>query len=859
MMGSGNDSQPFTETEVEMPSTVNGIGTMYYGKRNLMKEQAYCEKCNQYLELNSYQTRTWFVFVFIPLIPLGKKQIINYCPSCTYHRVMPFKKWEQLKAESIQAGMSQMKENEKDPDACLNMHSTLDAFGSREEAKSLADIMENRFPDNFDIQMYLGTFYERIQENLPSDTCFARALEINPEDSSAKRAVGIGAVNMGDLQRGRELILSMEESAQTADVIYTLAKGYQDQEKHKEALEIFQILIERFPSLAQTDKDLRKLIQQSEKFAGQSESILPTKRFAWGKWLFWGAIATLIFGGVGLVDWHLGNSQELHIINPFEQEARITWGKNEVTVPAQKRKTVDISEGEYKLTVEVKGLESETVPVRIENSFFQRMAQDSTFILNVGGGSLILWEKIVYRRRQSPNDPPNPYKVHLGKKFQAFRGIDYPFKTAPETIKIEGSSATKYAISIWPVAPVNAIGYLHKNMPTLVFDYAQKHLLTSSSPSLLLDSYFDLCSQEDKLDRCVKTLEKRLETRPVDVLWHKFYQDTLIYLRREMDLIKKYDEFSQKNPKNSEFIFLRGRVELEAKKALSFFDKAIELNNQNPHPWEEKAYYEQGQGNFEAAGEYARKALSLQSNLELSQDLLYDTRFLAEERNQLIKETRETFQANGMDYTSLARLLQLYVFENQKEEAKQVLNDYQNAILQKMPEDTYELVPLTNMRLAYLQGDIDQYAQLAASLRNPSYSNILGRALLEQGQILKAEQHFQESSDGYDRLLLSLFWEKEGNEDLASQWLSSAQDWFAEASLKGKRVIPLLSGEVKNAREYIGDLSLGAKYHSVLLLACSSIYPEERKNLLDLSKKLNYKVEYPYIVVQEITHWMENK
>ena len=57
-----------------MPSTVNGIGTWYYGKDNLVTRNDRCEFCGNYGELKSYDTTLYFVVVFIPLIPLGRKR-----------------------------------------------------------------------------------------------------------------------------------------------------------------------------------------------------------------------------------------------------------------------------------------------------------------------------------------------------------------------------------------------------------------------------------------------------------------------------------------------------------------------------------------------------------------------------------------------------------------------------------------------------------------------------------------------------------------------------------------------------------------------------------------------------------------
>src|SRR5690242_17932788 len=84
-----------------MPSTYNGIGTHYYGKKNIQKRPGPCPHCHRAVELTSYDTILWFVVVFIPLIPIRRKRIIDYCPACTRHFAVDLEKWETAKQLEI--------------------------------------------------------------------------------------------------------------------------------------------------------------------------------------------------------------------------------------------------------------------------------------------------------------------------------------------------------------------------------------------------------------------------------------------------------------------------------------------------------------------------------------------------------------------------------------------------------------------------------------------------------------------------------------------------------------------------------------------------------------------------------------
>src|SRR5947209_2116421 len=116
-----------------MPTTYNGIGTHYYGKKNITKRPGPCPHCNRAVELTSYDTRLWFVVVFIPIIPLGRKRIIDHCPSCTRHFAVDKQKWETAKQLEVSGAMEQYRANPT-PEGAIAVHQQLLKFHQSVEA-----------------------------------------------------------------------------------------------------------------------------------------------------------------------------------------------------------------------------------------------------------------------------------------------------------------------------------------------------------------------------------------------------------------------------------------------------------------------------------------------------------------------------------------------------------------------------------------------------------------------------------------------------------------------------------------------------------------------------------------------------
>ena len=84
-----------------MPTTYNGIGTHYYGRKNRNVRHGVCRSCGAEGPLESYDTRLWFVVVFIPVIPLGRKRIIDQCSRCSRHWAASQDQWERSEERRV--------------------------------------------------------------------------------------------------------------------------------------------------------------------------------------------------------------------------------------------------------------------------------------------------------------------------------------------------------------------------------------------------------------------------------------------------------------------------------------------------------------------------------------------------------------------------------------------------------------------------------------------------------------------------------------------------------------------------------------------------------------------------------------
>jgi len=141
-----------------MPQTMNGIGTWYYGKRDIASLYGVCEFCKKDGNLLSYNSTLYFVFFFIPLFPLKNLRIMFECPHCKMHRAQKLKEWEEAKREAFEAASKDVKESE-DAEKIKDVLSLYVGYQDVEGFKPQAKIIREKFKNNTDILTNLGGSY----------------------------------------------------------------------------------------------------------------------------------------------------------------------------------------------------------------------------------------------------------------------------------------------------------------------------------------------------------------------------------------------------------------------------------------------------------------------------------------------------------------------------------------------------------------------------------------------------------------------------------------------------------------------------------------------------------------------------
>lgn len=844
-----------------MPSTINGIGTTYYGKGNVNTRSGVCEHCKAQAAISSYETRLWFVVLFIPIIPLGKKQILDQCSACTRHRVVPLGEWERVRDEATGEATAKAGRDPNDPEAAMEMLGSLVAFQKHQEAQELADQMATRFPDNADVQFQLGAWHDTAGRTEKADACFERALQLEPENRMAARAVGIGCIPKGDLARARKLLSFLETSGPEREpaVLVLLADAFQAADDHKSASELYGLAVDQDPSLAR-DKGLRKRANASATAIGVEE-LVPEPPKNYNRRLAWLGGAFLLVAAATAANYYAASNQTLHLVNGLPEQVTVVIddeGDGTVVGPGRtnagdgmvvgpSRTSVKVAEGKHRAVIRRQGGSEETVEFEIENSIFQRFSSKTVFVLNVAGAANLLWQEALYTVQPDPN-AENPYRVHFAEEFLTFRGVDYPFEEFPDEISMEGSSATRSRVGVLDAPPLSILMMLSD--PPEMLRFAEHHLTINPADEMLLQVYSAISMGSDQTERCRAYLGKGVSRKPVAIEWHRMYQEMARSADAEEALISQYEGLLKDDPDNSALLYLRGRLASRATDAEVYFDRAIEADPKNAYPYFAKSYYLDSMGEYTQSKELASKAAELKPGQIQIEHLLFEIRFALGEFADLESELRESLAEDPMSGSTQQDLLRVLVADNRVAEARTAHDAFAAQVNSAGPNASPDAIASSLMNLEYFVGNFEAWLAAIETLSDPEeVANSAPLAHFELGRLDDLGDGFAENAGlpkGYSELLLSLAWRRQEDEAKAKAWREKAIEVFASGTLEETLIADLFrKGDQLDLGE-VDEVLPQRWFRAILLVALADAAPAHRKDLLTQAEKLNVVRYFPY-------------
>jgi tetratricopeptide (TPR) repeat protein len=247
-----------------MPTVINGIGTWYYGRERVHTLRGVCEFCQGVGDLTSYDTTLYFTFLYIPVIPLAKKRILQQCGGCQKHRVVKHKDWEAAKAKDSAAVLEKLQANPDDREAVLRALDLAMSYQDQRLFDGVAETLASGHQNDAGVQTLLGQGYGYFSRHAEAEAAYRRAL-VAGDSPEGRERLGLNLLKQGRPDDAEPCLAHCYESPDGIGTLYWLVVAYQAQGRHEDALRVIEAASARWPDLA-ADDDWRKLHKTSSKY-----------------------------------------------------------------------------------------------------------------------------------------------------------------------------------------------------------------------------------------------------------------------------------------------------------------------------------------------------------------------------------------------------------------------------------------------------------------------------------------------------------------------------------------------------------------------------------------------------------------
>ncbi|MEM7453582.1 MAG: hypothetical protein AAF456_04425 [Planctomycetota bacterium] len=827
-----------------MPYTINGIGTSYYGKKAVESELGTCEFCRRQVELESYETGEYFVVLFIPLFPLGRKQIFDMCPACTKHRAVPVDKWHGIRDQTIQDSSRMLLMRPDDPEAGIKHLQNLTAFRQYNEARQLVPILERTHPDNVNVQLGIGFWLEKFGNVQDAQRCFDRAYELNPDHPAAIRVQARDLILKGNCPEAHQMLLPQQFPSPDFEpaLFHALGNGFQTAGNHDQALEVYQQVLQASPLLMQ-DREFCRTVQRSEKALGRRESIIRRKPLYEYKAFWAAACVVLLFVGAMFLAHSRSQSRAVHVVNGLAQEITIRIDDGpELTVPRTGWVKARIPEGSHQVAiVSPPGLSERSFS--FETSFREQIFSTPVFVLDPVGSAVVYHEKIVYSEDPQDDDPGNEFDYHVGQLLYKFNGIDFPFAPFPDEIEVDSTIHKTYRdrVDFEPLDPEQFLtGQLDASPEKQLF-VTEQILTVAPDNGDFWVSYAGIAMSHNQLERCAEFVKPHLSVDPVNVKMHRFYQSVCGQIPdRSQALAADYDEYLSSDPDNADLIYLRGALLPVVSGSMVYMNAALDIDPEHVHSMKALAFDLNSTGDHSGAAELLARALQLEPDNEDLRDAYRNVLLASRDFRRLEHFTHdvpETWQQLTDTMNFLVKSKQFPRLEKLREDFVADSGDWGGVMF-----DIHD---------RYLKQKFDEIPGLVSELPLPRYQSLFGfYASIEIGDLEEARRHFNELEFQHDdfELLLAIALHHQGrvdaSEQIREQFIISGQQ-KSQVENAFARLLRDCESRVIDIEE-IRDLSIEPDRKRIYAIAIREFSKICDPDLDSEIRMLNYNYSFPY-------------
>lgn len=487
-------------------------------------------------------------------------------------------------------------------------------------------------------------------------------------------------------------------------------------------------------------------------------------------------------------------------------------------------------------------------------SWWQRVFGSPVIVVNPDQAAVVMWERTGYSKSTVP-DSAYQFRMSAGQTAHSFNDIDFPFQEFPSEITTQQSSGILYRTRVTTFDTSDTshlIQILLGNDQTPVL---QAHLRAKLRANDVDDSSVYLASHFLSAEDFAALAEPRLAARPVEMGWHRAYQNRFEGTPEGGDVVARYRALLEKEPDNSALAYLLGRMLGDPVESMPLFERATQMPQPNGYAFYGLAFHRIIDGDFAAAVAALDRALELVPGQQQFQSVRASALCALGAFEQLESEAGDLLIAKSPDYAAfhdhIYRLGKLGKVTKARMEIPLFLDrvNVQSALSveQRASGEAYfesALAAATHNRAAFVD--------LAGKVSEPGYAFMKELAAGDLDAALKLDAANPDTAGLLGHLTLYTLLARAGRTTDAQGQLDQAITELAQGSATQKRWAAWLQGsEAPDARRAAHEC-YDIDNHAVYLVALAAKFPARAGDYLARARLLKYEDNVYTVVLDEV-------
>ncbi len=588
-----------------MPSTINGIGTHYYGRGNRSEVTGRCEFCGRTARLTSYDTWECFCLVFVPIFPIGRYRILSDCASCRRHNRVKLAEFRSMFDERVVPLREQVAAKPRDAEArrglvaaLMDLHMWTDA--DREARDGVATL-----PEDPELNRLAGEIAAYRGDAAGATPYLRKAADLAPDSAAQRTRLGHHLLDLGQTEDAiRELARAQASDSSHWQASYWLGQALLRAERWSEALPALERVLSLRPDLASDEELLADIARckralhyplspREEKVSkrrwwwpfGRRRARTPTKpAAATPAWVVLPVLGAAALVALGVAVWRQRHVT-VYFDNGLDTPVKVAIGSQTFSLTPQQLDKRSLAPGTHEVVVTGPQAPVERAPIQPTRlGLWDALFSSRFYVYNVAERHIYQRWSVVYSSSSTPSSGGTPSSQLIAlQRFFLVEGVNYAFVTPPQSISTSSSASvtirTAFDVARGLDFATLAAIRMDEGQPGEAARAARKAVEVEGCGLRARRTLVLVLLAGDLPDTALSEIDRwRDECPQAGIEPERTYQDTMRATGREEQLRREYEARLAHAPGDAAAHYLLGRLIDDPRAGLEHQRQAVRLD-----------------------------------------------------------------------------------------------------------------------------------------------------------------------------------------------------------------------------------------------------------------------------------------